>query len=110
MRTAALSLAYTLTPSAQVVENLVMPLMFLCCPPTHTPMKKQLDDTGTFDCTEQKQLNDAREAGTSHDQSRSRAYRWGEDGLGGISDDKQRLCFAPHALNERDPILQRPVE
>jgi len=29
----------------------------------------------------------------SHDQSRSRAYRWGEDGIGGISDDKQRLCF-----------------
>lgn len=29
-----------------------------------------------------------------HDQARSRAYRWGEDGLGGISDDKQRLCFA----------------
>jgi hypothetical protein len=30
----------------------------------------------------------------SHDQARSRAYRWGEDGLAGISDDKQRLCFA----------------
>jgi len=30
----------------------------------------------------------------SHDQARSRAYRWGEDGLGGISDDGQRLCFA----------------
>src|SRR5689334_16099330 len=29
----------------------------------------------------------------SHDQARSRAYRWGEDGLGGICDDKQRLCF-----------------
>ncbi|MGB8708456.1 MAG: hypothetical protein WCD39_01635, partial [Methyloceanibacter sp.] len=29
----------------------------------------------------------------SHDQARSRAYRWGEDGLAGISDDKQRLCF-----------------
>ena len=36
----------------------------------------------------------------SHDQSRSRAYRWGEDGLGGICDDKQRLCFAL-ALVER---------
>ena len=35
-----------------------------------------------------------------HDQARSRAYRWGEDGLGGISDDKQRLCFAI-ALVER---------
>ena len=30
----------------------------------------------------------------THDQSRSRAYRWGEDGLAGISDDKQQLCFA----------------
>src|ERR671936_663150 len=30
----------------------------------------------------------------SHDQARSRAYRWGEDGLAGISDDQQRLCFA----------------
>jgi len=29
-----------------------------------------------------------------HDHVRSRAYRWGEDGLGGLSDDKQRLCFA----------------
>ena len=83
------------------------------------------------DVTEQKRLNEAREAripwkkwgpylserqwGTvredysddgnawayfSHDQSRSRAYRWGEDGLGGICDDKQRLCFAL-ALVER---------
>ena len=30
----------------------------------------------------------------THDHARSRAYRWGEDGLAGISDDKQRLCFA----------------
>jgi hypothetical protein len=30
----------------------------------------------------------------THDHARSRAYRWGEDGLGGISNDKQRLCFA----------------
>jgi mannosylglycerate hydrolase MGH1-like protein len=89
------------------------------------------------DVTEQKRLNDAREAaipwkkwgpylserqwGTvredyssdgnawdyfSHDQARSRAYRWGEDGLGGISDDKQRLCFALALWNERDPILK----
>ena len=89
------------------------------------------------DCTEQKRLNEAREAGTpwkkwgpylserqwgtvredysadgnawdyfSHDQSRSRTYRWGEDGLGGISDDKQRLCFALALWNERDPILK----
>src|SRR5688572_15458249 len=89
------------------------------------------------DVTEQKRLNDAREAhipwkkwgpylserqwGTvredyspngdawndfTHDQSRSRAYRWGEDGLGGISDDRQRLCFALALWNERDPILK----
>ncbi len=89
------------------------------------------------DVTEQKRLNDAREAGIpwkqwgpylserqwgtvredysedgnawdyfSHDQSRSRAYRWGEDGLGGISDDKQRLCFALAFWNESDPILK----
>jgi Mannosylglycerate hydrolase MGH1-like glycoside hydrolase domain len=41
-----------------------------------------------------------------HDQARSRAYRWGEDGLGGICDDKQRLCFALALWNERDPILK----
>ena len=88
-----------------------------------------------IDVTEQKRLNDAREAGIpwkkwgpylserqwgtvredysedgnawayfSHDQARSRAYRWGEDGLGGISDDKQRLCFALAVWNGRDPI------
>src|SRR5499433_2328899 len=42
----------------------------------------------------------------SHDQSRSRAYRWGEDGLAGISDDKQLLCFALALWNGRDPILK----
>ena len=42
----------------------------------------------------------------SHDQARSRAYRWGEDGLGGISDDEQRLCFALALWNGRDPILK----
>lgn len=42
----------------------------------------------------------------THDQSRSRAYRWGEDGLGGISDEKQRLCFALALWNEKDPILK----
>ncbi|HEY3150801.1 MAG TPA: glucosidase [Candidatus Binatia bacterium] len=42
----------------------------------------------------------------SHDQARSRAYRWGEDGLGGICDEKQRLCFALALWNERDPILK----
>jgi mannosylglycerate hydrolase MGH1-like protein len=90
-----------------------------------------------IDVTEQKRLNDARDAGIpwkkwgpylserqwgtvredysqdgnawdyfSHDQARSRAYRWGEDGLGGISDDKQRLCFALALWNERDAILK----
>jgi hypothetical protein len=42
----------------------------------------------------------------THDQSRSRAYKWGEDGMAGISDDKQRLCFALALWNERDPILK----
>jgi hypothetical protein len=42
----------------------------------------------------------------SHDQSRSRAYHWGEDGLAGISDDKQQLCFAIALWNGRDPILK----
>src|SRR5947207_1682449 len=42
----------------------------------------------------------------SHDQARSRAYRWGEDGLGGISDYKQRLCFAWAFWNGKDPILK----
>jgi hypothetical protein len=42
----------------------------------------------------------------SHDQSRSRAYRWGEDGLAGVSDDQQRLCFALALWNGRDPILK----
>ena len=99
--------------------------------------KKKTVDTGIVDCTEQKRLNEAREAGIpwkkwgpylserqwgtvredysadgdawdyfTHDQSRSRAYRWGEDGLGGISDDQQRLCFALALWNERDPILK----
>ncbi|MFB4280472.1 hypothetical protein ACBJ59_34645 [Nonomuraea sp. MTCD27] len=44
-----------------------------------------------------------------HDHARSRAYRWGEDGLGGVSDDKQRLCLSPALWNGRDPILkERP--
>lgn len=89
------------------------------------------------DVTEQRRLNEAREAGIpwkkwgpylserqwgtvredysddgnawayfSHDQARSRAYRWGEDGLGGISDERQRLCFALALWNGRDPILK----
>jgi hypothetical protein len=42
----------------------------------------------------------------SHDQARSRAYRWGEDGLAGISDDHQHLCFALALWNGKDPILK----
>jgi len=42
----------------------------------------------------------------SHEQSRSRTYRWGEDGLAGISDDKQHLCFSVALWNGRDPILK----
>ena len=42
----------------------------------------------------------------SHDQARSRAYRWGEDGLAGISDDHQNLCFALALWNGKDPILK----
>src|SRR5262249_35606838 len=42
----------------------------------------------------------------SHDQARSRAYRWGEDGLAGISDDEQRLCFALALWNGKDPIIK----
>ena len=41
-----------------------------------------------------------------HDHARSRAYRWGEDGLCGISDNHQRLCFALAVWNGRDPILK----
>ena len=94
-------------------------------------------DPVIVDVTEQKRLNEAREAGIpwkkwgpylserqwgtvredyseggdawnyfTHDQARSRAYRWGEDGLAGLCDDKQRLCFALALWNERDPILK----
>ena len=42
----------------------------------------------------------------THDQARSRAYRWGEDGLAGISDDRQSLCFALALWNGKDPILK----
>jgi hypothetical protein len=41
-----------------------------------------------------------------HDHARSRAYRWGEDGLAGFSDHRQRLCFGVALWNERDPILK----
>src|SRR6266568_2627590 len=54
---------------------------------------------------------DYSEHGTSweyfpHDQARSRAYRWGEDGLLGWSDDQMRLCLAITLWNEADPILK----
>jgi hypothetical protein len=42
----------------------------------------------------------------THDHARSRAYRWGEDGIAGISDDKQNLCFALALWNGKDPILK----
>jgi len=42
----------------------------------------------------------------SHEQARSRAYRWGEDGLAGISDDKQQLCFSLALWNGKDAILK----
>jgi len=41
-----------------------------------------------------------------HDHARSRAYRWGEDGIGGFSDHNQTLCLALALWNERDPILK----
>jgi hypothetical protein len=42
----------------------------------------------------------------THDHARSRAYRWGEDGIAGISDDRQHLCFALALWNGKDPILK----
>src|ERR1051325_55991 len=41
-----------------------------------------------------------------HDHARSRAYRWNEDGLGGVCDRHQRICFALALWNGRDPILK----
>src|SRR5689334_14466335 len=42
----------------------------------------------------------------THDHARSRAYRWGEDGIAGFGDDELRLCLAVALWNERDPILK----
>jgi hypothetical protein len=42
----------------------------------------------------------------SHDHARSRTYRWGEDGIGGVSDNHQRLCFALNLWNFKDPFLK----
>jgi hypothetical protein len=44
-----------------------------------------------------------------HDHARSRAYRWGEDGLAGICDEEQLLCFALAFWNGRDPILKERI-
>src|SRR5215510_14900702 len=41
-----------------------------------------------------------------HDHARSRAYRWGEDGIAGVSDDEQRLCLSLALWNVKDPILK----
>src|SRR5262245_2063968 len=46
-----------------------------------------------------------------HDNARSQAYRWGEDGLAGFSDAEQRLCLALALWNGRDPFLkERPLD
>ena len=45
-----------------------------------------------------------------HDHARSRAYRWGEDGLAGVCDDHQILCFSLALWNGRDPILKDFIE
>lgn len=42
----------------------------------------------------------------SHDHARMRTYRWGEDGIAGISDDQQHLCFSLAMWNGKDPILK----
>jgi hypothetical protein len=42
----------------------------------------------------------------THDMARSRAYRWGEDGIAGVSDDRQRLCLSVGLWNGRDPIIK----
>src|ERR1044071_9867594 len=44
-----------------------------------------------------------------HEQARSKAYRWGEDGLGGICERKQFICFALALWNGRDPFLKEPL-
>src|ERR1044071_4730150 len=45
----------------------------------------------------------------SYDQARSKAYRWGEDGLAGISDRRQYVCFAVSLWNGRDPVLKERI-
>src|SRR5580700_4031745 len=43
---------------------------------------------------------------TTHDMARSKAWRWGEEGIAGICDKQQRLCFALSFWNKKDPILK----
>jgi hypothetical protein len=43
---------------------------------------------------------------TTHDMAYSKAWRWGEEGIGGIADKRQHLCFAPAFWNKKDPILK----
>ncbi len=43
---------------------------------------------------------------TTHEMARSKAYRWGEEGIGGICDDAQLLCFAVALWNKKDPIIK----
>lgn len=45
----------------------------------------------------------------SHDAARSKAYRWGEEGIGGVSDDKQLLCFSVALWNKKDPIIKERI-
>ena len=45
----------------------------------------------------------------THDQARSRAYRWGEDGIAGICDERQRLCLSLALWNGADPILKERI-
>ena len=42
----------------------------------------------------------------THEQARSRAYRWGEDGIAGVCDERQRLCLSLALWNGADPILK----
>ncbi|HVU96381.1 MAG TPA: hypothetical protein VHE34_14230 [Puia sp.] len=42
----------------------------------------------------------------SHDMARSKAYRWGEEGIAGICDDRQLVCFAPALWNKKDPLIK----
>lgn len=45
----------------------------------------------------------------SHDAARSKAYRWGEEGIGGVSDDKQLLCISVGLWNKKDPIIKERI-